>query len=193
VNLLQGVIEKASGQAFEDSMRQHVWGPSGMLATAFDIPARIVPRRARSYRLAKTGTQNAAYGDLTYKFAGGGMLSTAEDLVRLGVALNHGQLLKPETIALLYKPHLDPVLRFQKNGPPEKEDFQQGLLWRINHDAAGRRFVYHCGTVKGFQSCLVNYVEEDLVVAILLNAETGGGWRDNLALAELFRTPAAKP
>lgn len=193
VNLLQGVVEKASGRPFEDYLRQHVWGPAGMLATGFDVPSRIVSRRARGYELAKSGVRNAAYGDLSYKFASGGMLSTAEDLVRLGVALNHGELLKPETLALMYKPHLDPVLRFQKTGPPEKEDFQQGLLWRINHDAAGRRFLYHCGTVKGFQSCLVNYVEEDLVVAILLNAEVGGGWRDNLALADLFRSAAAKP
>ncbi len=32
-----------------------------------------------------------------YKFASGGMISTAEDLVRLCVALNHGRVLKPNT------------------------------------------------------------------------------------------------
>ena len=55
VNLLQGVVEKASGLPFEDYMIQKVWGPAGMLSTSFDRPARIVPHRAQSYRMATGG------------------------------------------------------------------------------------------------------------------------------------------
>lgn len=193
VNLLQGVIETAGAMPFEDYMRQHVWGPAGMLSTGFDVPERVVPHRARSYRVEKGRALNYYYNDLSYKFAGGGMISTAEDLVRLGTALNHGRLLKQETTAQMYKPQLDPVMRYQEKGPPTKEAFQQGLLWRSLKDASGRSFRYHCGSVKAFNACLVNYTDEDLVVAVLTNSEQTGGYRHPLALADFFRSSEIVP
>ena len=50
-------------------------------------------------------------------------------------------------------------------------EFRQGLLWRVFTDAAGRTWVNHCGSVKGFNACLANYPAEDLVVAIMYNAD----------------------
>jgi serine beta-lactamase-like protein LACTB, mitochondrial len=50
-------------------------------------------------------------------------------------------------------------------------DFRQGLLWRVFTDAAGRTWVNHCGSVKGFNSCLVNYPAQDVVAAIMYNAD----------------------
>ncbi|MGH9318037.1 MAG: serine hydrolase domain-containing protein [Thermoanaerobaculia bacterium] len=189
VNLLQGVIEKAGGLPFEDYMRQSVWIPAGMLSTAFDVPERTVPHRARSYRIEKGRTLNYYYNDLTFKFASGGMISTASDLVRLGAALNHGRLLKPETVTLMYTPQPGSIMRYQVTGPPDKTSFQQGLLWQIRKDAAGRPFVYHCGSVKGFNACLLNSTQEDLVVAIVTNSWEAGGYREVEELADFFRAP----
>jgi CubicO group peptidase (beta-lactamase class C family) len=50
VNLLQGVVEKAGGMPFEDYLRKFVWDAAGLRATRFDIPDRIVPRRAAQLR-----------------------------------------------------------------------------------------------------------------------------------------------
>ena len=189
VNLLQGVVEKASGMGFEDYMRKHVWEPTGMFNSAFDRPEQIVPRRARGYQIADGRTLNYPYGDLTYKFASGGMISSADDLARFGIALNHGALLKPETLALMYKP-IDPVPRYQENGPPQPTEFSQALIWRILKDDAGRTFVNHCGTVKGFNACLVSYPEQDLVVAILANAlPAAPARREAVAIAQFFLPP----
>jgi serine beta-lactamase-like protein LACTB, mitochondrial len=171
VNLLQAVVENASGLAFEDYLTRRVWGPAGMLSTALDVPERLVPNRAKAYRLPQGRLQNYPFTDLSYIYAGGGMISTAEDLVRLGVALNHGRLLKIETTALMYKVQLDPVMGFRPDRPPLKMEFRQGLLWRVFTDAAGRTFVNHCGSVKGFNACLVNYPTEDVVAAIMYNAD----------------------
>jgi CubicO group peptidase (beta-lactamase class C family) len=187
VNLLQWVVESASGAAFEDYMRSSVWIPAGMLSTAFDLPERVVPHRARSYRIEKGRTLNYYHNDLTYKFASGGMISSVEDLVRLGTALNAGRLLKPETVARMYASQLEPVMRYQANGPPLKESFRQGLLWQERDDEAGRRFVYHCGSVKGFNACLVNYPQDDLVAALATNSWEAGGFRPACALAGFFR------
>ncbi len=133
VNLLQGVIEKASGRPFE------------------------------------------AY-----------MIANVDDLLRLGVALNHGRLLKPETAGLMFMPQLQTVLAFHEQGPPSREAFQQAMLWRVRKDEKGRDFVHHCGTVQGFNACLVNYVAEDLVVAIASNAQVLG-FAPALKVAEFFR------
>ncbi len=186
VNLLQGVVEKASGMAFEDYLRRFVWIPAGMLSTALDLPPRVVPHRAKGYTVEEARVQNYPYGDLTYKFASGGMISTAEDLVRFGVALNHQELLKAETTALMYKP-LETITQFVEERPARPMRFEQALLWRISGDTAGRSYLHHCGTVKGFNACLVNYPDLDLVVAIAGNGHpVTPARREAMAIAQFF-------
>jgi serine beta-lactamase-like protein LACTB, mitochondrial len=191
VNLLQGVVEKAGGLPFEEYMRRRVWDAAGMSSTRFDIPERIVPHRARSYVTTDGAVRNVPYGDLTYKFASGGMMSTAEDLVRFAAALNTGKLLKSETLAAMWTPQTG-LFEFRDGKPTETRVGSQALLWRVAHDDAGRRFVYHCGSVQQFQACLVLYPESDLAVAIHANSFDATGWRENLAVAALFLDAAAK-
>lgn len=177
INLLQGVIEAASGMPFEAYMREHVWGPSGMLRTQFDRPERIVPGRARSYLMVDGEPLNHPFEDVTYKFASGGMLSTVEDLVRLASAFNSGRLLRPGTVEEMIRPQVETVRRFQGPGePPVTESFRQALIWKVEWDGEafagsgpGRRFVSHGGSVKGFGCNLLSYVEEDVAVAICGN------------------------
>jgi serine beta-lactamase-like protein LACTB len=190
-NLLQGVIETASGLPFEEYMKANVWGPAGMLSTAFDVPERVVPHRARSYRHASGRTTNNPYGDVTYKFAGGGMISTAEDLVRLCVALNHGRLLKADTIALMYDARLEPVRAYAENGPPYRMDPRRGLIWAVDTEN-GRTVVSHSGSVKSFYACLVNYPGEDVGAAILYNAAGPPTCDEAKALAGLFLSGPGK-
>ena len=187
VNLLQGVVEKASGKPFETYMRENVWGPAGMGATQFNIPERVIRNRARSYEPGEDGgVRNVLYGDLTYKFASGGMMSTAEDLVLFASALNAGRLMKKETLAQMWSPQIPGVLEFRANAEPRKMEGEQGLIWRIGKDSAGRRYVSHSGAVQRFHSCLVNYPDLDLSVAILENSYEGVGIKENLAVAEMF-------
>lgn len=187
VNLLQPVVEKASGQPFEAYLAGHVWTPAGAVSGSVDLPDRIVPHRARAYRTAGGHWYNYAYADLRYKFAGGGMIASAEDLVKVAVALNHDRLLRRETRTQMFTPQIDGLQQFRENAAPQAMDFQQGLLWRINKDAAGRRFVYHCGTVKGYNVCLIDYVDDDLAAALMTNSDECCGWKKTLELANFFR------
>ncbi|HUO87254.1 MAG TPA: serine hydrolase domain-containing protein [Thermoanaerobaculia bacterium] len=193
VNLLQGVVEAASGMGFEDYLRRRVWEPAGMLRTSFDVPARLVPHRARGYLLDGTEVHNHPWEDVSYKWAGGGMISTAEDLARLGAALLDGRLMAPATVRRMFAPQLgEDVLVFQGDEPAAPLRWRQALIWRIRTDLAGRDFVHHCGSVKGFNACLVLYVDEGLVVATADNADALG-FGPALTLADLFRKPAAAP
>jgi serine beta-lactamase-like protein LACTB, mitochondrial len=194
VNMLQAVVEKGSGQRFEVYMREHVWGPAGMQATQFNLPERVVPHRARSYQPGPDGgIRNVLYGDLTYKFASGGMMSTAQDLALFGAALNAGRLLKKETLSQMWSPQISGVMEWNRDGEARKPENEQGLMWRVATDAAGRRYVSHCGAVQRFHSCLVNYPDRDLVVALLENSYEGVGIKENLAFAEMFIDTATRP
>jgi CubicO group peptidase (beta-lactamase class C family) len=189
VNLLQGVIERASGLPFEEYMKTHVWGPAGMASTAFDVPERVVPHRARSYRRVDGRVVNAPYGDLTYKFASGGMISTAEDLVRLGLHLNQGTLLRPETVGLMYDAHMEPVKGYSER--PPRAGAVQALLWDVVVDEEGRRVVSRDGSVKSFSGCLVSYPAQDVVAAILYNSVGRSTCTAARNLARFFTPPAS--
>jgi len=186
-NLLQAAIERASGQGLEDYLRAHIWEPAGMAATSLDVPMRIAPRRARGYLRDPASGElfNAVQEDVSYKYVGGGILASDEDLVRMGHALNAGGLLGEAAITEMYRPQLDAsiVQMPSPDGTPAAgERPAQGLIWRIQQDAAGRRYFAHGGSVKGTLSYLVNYPEQDVVVAVHANA--WGGKADLRVAAE---------
>jgi CubicO group peptidase (beta-lactamase class C family) len=190
VNLLQGVVEAASGRGFEEYLREEVWAPAGMQSTALDVAGRATAERARGYELQDGALVRTEDVDVSYKYASGGMLSTAEDLARLGVALNHGTVLGARGVEVLFHSYLPVVRSFRVDGPPTVERFRQGLLWRLVERADGNGFAYHCGTFNGFNACLLDYRDEDLVVAMIFNTYAGG-YPPAEKLAALFRV--AKP
>lgn len=156
-NLLQGVVERVTGLPFEEYMRTRVWGPAGMLVTRFDRPRDIVFGRARGYEIVD-GRQRRYYPDenVTYKFASGGMMSSAEDLARFGVALLGGRLMGPETLEAMFEPQaeLDDLLYFRGDDAPTPLRWRQAIAWRIRRDHEGNDYVHHCGSVKGFKRVL---------------------------------------
>jgi serine beta-lactamase-like protein LACTB, mitochondrial len=188
VNLLQGVVETASGLPFGEYLRRRVFNAAAMTRTGLDLAGRPVAHRAHGYKWKQGKLVPAPSVDVSYKYASGGMISTAEDLVRLGMALNQGKLLTPAARARMLSPQLPVVRRFREDGPPATERFQQGLEWRLVHRPHRRDFVYGCGTFNGFNACLLDYTGEDLVVAMALNREAGG-FKPAEALADLFRAP----
>jgi serine beta-lactamase-like protein LACTB, mitochondrial len=164
-NVLAGVVEKASGLGVETYLRTHVWGPAGMTATYFDHASAVIPRRARQYVRAGRSLLNAPYADLSNKWAGGGMLSTAEDLVRFHIALEEGTLLKPETLRQMYAPYR------LKDG----SETTYGLRWASWKDARGRAWIGHSGGATGGTTFLVRDPARRVAVAVLCNVERAEG------------------
>lgn len=104
-SLLSAVIQSASGEEFLPYMHEHVFGPLGLRSTTEDQPAEIIMQRARFYTQPKDqAVRNAPFVDNSYKWAGGGFLSSAEDLVRFGSAMLQRGFLKPESLRLLFTP-----------------------------------------------------------------------------------------
>jgi serine beta-lactamase-like protein LACTB, mitochondrial len=162
-NLLSVVIEGASGESYLSYMRRQVFEPAGMIHTAAEEPDSIIPMRGRYYtRADSTGPViNAPFVDNSYKWAGGGFLSTAEDLARFGQRLLEGRLLQPETLDLLWTPMQT------SDGEPTG----YGIGWTAETDSLGRRRVRHSGGSVGGTAHLIIYPDEKLVVAVLVNSD----------------------
>ena len=188
MNLMHGIVESVTGMNFEAYCRKCIWEPAGMLSTSFDVPSRVVQNRGRGYVRDQNGVLvNPRYADVSYKYAGGGMLSTVEDLVRLGIALNRGLLLSRETIQEMYRPQLDPsIRRFVHNGEPVPLQHKQAIVWWIRTDPQGRGFPGHTGTAKGTRSFLMNYPDIGVVVSLQVNSLPFDSAQYGMAIAQMF-------
>jgi CubicO group peptidase (beta-lactamase class C family) len=175
VDLMQAVVESASGQSYESYMSQHVWIPANMVNTQLDLPSRIIRHRGHGYVWnANLGRmENAPNEDVSYKYAGGGVLCSDEDLIRFGHALNSGILLRSETLAEMYRLQLPLDLpRFEdQTSPPIGA--MQALVFRVGKDAGGRAYAWHSGSVKGTTSEFLNFYTDDVVVALYFNYGSG--------------------
>jgi serine beta-lactamase-like protein LACTB, mitochondrial len=166
-NLLSAVIESASGEPFLSYMQAHVFTPLGLVHTTPDQNTQIIEQRSRFYELAKDGHQeNAPYVDNSYKWAGGGFLSTAEDLVRFGSTVMQPGFLQEATLKTMFTPQKT------KTGEP----IQYAIGWFVRKSHSGKMVYEHSGGSIGGTSQLILYPESHLVVALVTNL-TGGTWK----------------
>ncbi|MBS1839723.1 MAG: beta-lactamase family protein [Acidobacteria bacterium] len=166
-NLLSAAIEAAAGEPFLAYEQEEVFTPLGLLNTVADQPADIIPQRARFYSGAKgEPAHNSMYVDNSYKWAGGGFLSTSEDLVRFGSALFQPGYLKAESLALLFTP--------QKTKDGKETPY--GMGWFIGISQSGKRIFEHSGGSVGGTSELILYPDRHLAVAFVCNYD-GESWK----------------
>ncbi len=188
-NLLAGVVERASGLTFEQYLREHIWTPAGMSATRLEHPDQIVKGRARPYVRAGGASGrvvNAPFADLSIKWAGGGIISTAADLVRFHIALDAGKLLKAETLTLMYTPY-----RFADGSLST-----YGLGWSVIAmplvaNGPSTTWIAHSGGATGGTTYLLRNPRGKLAVAILTNVQSAPGLQA-LAL-EMARVATDQP
>jgi CubicO group peptidase (beta-lactamase class C family) len=195
-SLMQAIVETASGQDFEQDLSDHIWRPAGMADTRLDITSRIVARRGQGYVHGKRGQlENVQNEDVSYKYAGGGMISSDEDLCRFGLALNSGLLLKPESLAEMFRLQLPadiPYTQAEQDAynalpaakRPRPRGLRQGLIFNIEKDVLGRPYVGHSGAVKGTTSRFIDFTQHGVVVALHFNVADEGPYIDIVKVAE---------
>jgi CubicO group peptidase (beta-lactamase class C family) len=175
-NLLSAVMEEASGTEFLPFMRDEVFEPLGLRHTVPDHTDSIIPHRTRFYeRGPDRAVVNAPYVDNSYKWAGGGFLSTPEDLVRFGQAHLQPGFLRSETLEVLMTPQL------LRSG----ESTNYGIGWRTGTQEDGDRTLGHSGGSVGGTTLLLLVPGHDLVVAGVVNISGAAGAIVN-GVAEVF-------
>jgi CubicO group peptidase (beta-lactamase class C family) len=159
--LLGAVVEAASGMRFLDRLRASVFAPAGMEHTGADDVFQIVPHRAHGYRRTLDGRiENCALVDTSSKIPGGGLLSTAGDLILFAGALERGDLVKAATRDSMFAPQL------MRDGRP----VPYGLGWALV-ELDGKRWTLQPGIQQGASSCLLVSPADGLSVAVLANLE----------------------
>jgi CubicO group peptidase (beta-lactamase class C family) len=175
-NLLGAAVEKAAGVRFMEYLNEHVFGPAKMDTARADDAYEIVPHRARGYRMApQHRVVNCNLADTSNKIPGGGMLATAEDLVRFAVAVQRGALLKPETVKVMFTPYHLPGGR--------KSTYALG--WTVV-ERAGRTWVSHSGGQQGTSTLLTTVPERGLSIAVTANLEGADVSRITDAIAAIL-------
>ncbi len=189
--LVSAAVEAAAGEPFLRVMRKQVFEPLGMDDTTADTAAGSQGERAAPYfpRFAadpKYGPDPMRDIDLSCYAGAAAFVSTPSDLVRFGLAMQRGALLRPATVARLQGPVL------LSSGQPT--GFGRGWdLGTVTLAGAETRMVGRRGTVLGGRvASLVTYPDLRLVVAVTSNTS----YADTTALAHdvaaAFAAPAAR-
>ncbi len=155
--LLSYLIEKITGETYENFIRENLFTPLGMNDSGYDSSSAVIPHRAAGYVYEASGYENAAFVDMSISQGAGGLYSTTGDLLKWTQALFGGRLLKPESLAKMTTPFLD--------------NYALGL---VIETVGSRKVVRHDGGIAGFDTDLAYYPEDQLTIAVLSNVEADG-------------------
>ena len=163
------VMESAAKVPFLDLLQREIATPLELPSLGPDDPLRLVPDRVRGYH---PGTMikkllpsfdgkwaSIASNNVTYKWAGGGLLATPTDLAKFGAAhLARGRITQ-QALDILFTVQTERTDR----SPP------LGLGWRIDQDEAQRLRWHHAGGQDGARASLLVYPKEKLSIAMAAN------------------------
>ena len=140
------IVEDVSGQPLARYLRECVFEPLGMTSSELVRSDRLRPQLATGYRLGSHGPRAVTDRDVV-PAAAGGAYSTPADMARYLAALlggggnEHGAVLKPSTLAMMFEPQYQPDPRMPGMGLG---------FFRVN--AGGHPVVEHQGILPGFDS-----------------------------------------
>jgi CubicO group peptidase (beta-lactamase class C family) len=155
-HLLARIVEVASGRSYGEFLEENVFRPLAMTGSAHpERDETIVPVLASGYMpLGAEGFAKPPLLDWTSKTGNGSLYATAADLLKFHRALQHGGLLRPDTVTASYG-----------FGRPDR---QVGAFW-FRRERDGRRSVYVGGSSPGFKAHFERFIDDDVAVIILSN------------------------
>jgi serine beta-lactamase-like protein LACTB len=172
-SILSGVIEEITGDLYLRFMDQKIFEPLGMIHTIPDD--KRMNYIGYSSSIKKDEIRKTLEVDLSNKWAGGGFLSTPKDLALMFTKLD----------ALLTEESQNKIFESQKlrNG----ENTGYGLGFRKTYFTKSKKTViHHGGSSVGGRSFVLKVLEDNIVVAICANSDTGLLSPNNYGLIEVF-------
>lgn len=157
--LLGAIIEKVSGESYEEFVDQKIFVPLEMESSYYGAHGRIIHRRTPGYDGGPGEYQNGQYLSMTQPHAAGSLLSTVDDLAKWDRSLYTDDLLSDEAREKLVTP-------FALNDG-SSTDYAYGFTIR---DLRGHPAVAHGGGIFGFSTYGLRLPEERVYVAVLTNS-----------------------
>ncbi len=151
--MLAAIIEEATKKPFEAYCEKHLFKPAKMSDTGFIGDKDLVKSKRVSKRRGKLpGTASEWSWGWGYRGMGG-VVTTILDLHRWDRALRSDDLLDKATRAAYYEPF--------------KDGYACG--WKVAVTDRGTKQVSHTGSVSGYRTNFVRYLEDDACIAVLGN------------------------
>jgi CubicO group peptidase (beta-lactamase class C family) len=164
--LLGVIVEKVSGQNYYDYVRDHIFKPAGMMATASEPEDQVVADRSVGYMRSDGGGWQRNTDTLPYRgTSAGGGYSTVEDLLKFATALQTNKLLKPQYTEMLTTGKVE-----TPNGGKYAYGFQEATV-------NGTRCFGHGGGAPGMNGELKICPGPRYVVAVLANLDPAAATR----------------
>ena len=159
-NVLGAALEEAAGAGYVDVLREQVLSPLGLTRTQNDLEG--LDGRAAFYEVLEDRTAGPApQADLSDRDPSGGLVSTAEEVARLGSELGDSGFLGRATQATF----------FTEQRPANGMPTGYGLGYEVAETPLGR-FVGHTGNVVGGTAFLLAHLRLRLAIAMTTNI----GW-----------------
>ncbi|MBT8066651.1 MAG: beta-lactamase family protein, partial [Gammaproteobacteria bacterium] len=174
--LVSAAIEGATDRSFHDLLDERVFEPLAMSRSTLDDGSS--PARVSDYLvlMSDSAVLPAPQTNNSYKWAGGGIVSTPSEIARFGAAMLRSDLLAEATSEV--------VFTARKTADGELNPQHYGLGWRIggiryaeNEDDEPEilPLINHGGSSMGSASILLLLPDHDIVVAMTVNSVSGGG------------------
>jgi len=176
------ILERVTGEQFSSLLEREIFKPLGMSSTSLDDGVSIVSGRARPYRynFVRAAYENAEYRDASTSWSTGGIVTTADDLLRWSDALSNDTLLPDSLRSLIFR--------------RTAGDAWYG--WRIDTTSFGGRAAWHVGLETGFKSQITRVPERGQTVIVLGNVrdlDTDGMTRRLFAVLQNRSVDPPKP
>jgi serine beta-lactamase-like protein LACTB, mitochondrial len=189
--VISAAVEAAAGKPFLTFMHDQIFNPLGMRDTREESATKEIPDRATFYfpRFAadpRYGPDVMRDIDLSCYAGSSAFLSTPSDLVRFGIAITRGKLLRPATVQLLQ------TSQRLRSG----EETGYSLGWDLENVAlagAQTRAIGHDGeTLGGMVASLMTFPERGIVVAVASNISYADTFSLALGIAQAFAGEAKR-
>lgn len=179
---LNKLVERVSGQTFAEFTTERIFRPLGMTNTQWRNDfTRVVRGRAAAYQPDDRGTwrEQMPFSNL---HGSGGLLTTADDLIRWTEALHADRVGRPGFLAEMTR-----TARLN-----DGRDLTYALGITVG-EYRGVKEVSHGGSTAGYRAHLAHYPDHDLTVAIQCNVASANAQSLARGAAEVFLGDALQP
>ncbi len=165
--LLSAMMETASEKKFLSFMQENVFQPLQMTQTKADRKNKNKNNIAKFYEIENGEIKESYEVNNSLKWAGGGFLSTTNDLIKFGNAVLNFRILDSLTTVKLFEP-------VKLNSGQVNSD-NYGMGWRndtyktIRKDGSDVNVIHHGGVAMGSTAMLILLPEYNLTVAVTMN------------------------
>ncbi len=170
VGLGSYIVQRISGQPFEQYVADHIFAPLGMTHSTFFQPPHKDLESLPSEGYRGNTSKDPVGFEIFNPVGAGGISSTAADMGRFGLALLNGgefgghRMLKPETLAKMYTPQFRASDQMPALGMGFYETWRNDLRW-IGHE----------GDLIAFHSLFFLERSQNLILFVSFNSAGGAG------------------